>query len=157
MSSLEALLVGEIELTNEGELLWRQLTRSLWDEDRRVPGMLACGPQAADNRKPSFSRSSKVSAQESRDWHQQNASSRSFAVWAVTVGDVQAAKLRAVDDADAPEVPGEPVRAPGHAYVDYRGLTKPEMKDAKANLLRAMLAHEEQPTMEIPFQGGSVT
>jgi hypothetical protein len=149
-----ALSAGEIELSDADELLWRQMTRSIWDEDKRQPGLLSCGPQAADHRKPSFSRSTKTTAQESRDWHQQNAASASLAVWSVSVGDVDDASLRAVDNGDAALEPEEK-RAPGHAFVDYRDLSKQEMKDARGNLLRAMIARREQETTDIGFTGAA--
>jgi hypothetical protein len=149
-----ALSVGELELSDADELLWRQMTRSIWDEDNRQPGLLSCGPQGSDHRKPSFSRSTKTSAQESRDWHQKNAASASLSVWAVSVGDVDAASLRTVDNCDA-ELEPEEKRAPGHAYVDYRELSKQDMKTARGNLLRAMIARGEQETTDVGFAGAA--
>lgn len=152
MRNWPALEEGESEISDPYELLWRQMTRSIWDSDKRQPGLLSCGPQAADHRKPSFSRQVMVTAQESRDWHQKNASSPSYGVWSVSVGDIIEATLRAVDDSDAALEPGQ-VRAPGHVFADYRELTKSEMKDARGNLLRAMIARGEQSTTDIGFAG----
>jgi len=144
---------NEAQITNAGEVLWRQITKSLYDEDNRRPGLLACGPQAADARKPSFTRSSVISAQDSRDWHQNHSASASLGTWSLSVGDVEDAGLRAVDDSKRPPEPGEPGKPPGHAYVDYRPLTKAEMKDARAKLLLAMLGRGEESTTDIGFHG----
>ncbi len=152
MRTWPALPAGELELTDVDEVLWRQLTKVIWDEDLRQPGLMACGPQASDRRKPSFSQGSVVTAQAARDWHQNNAASSSYAVWSITVGDVIQAGLRAIDDSAAPLGPDEK-RAPGHAYADYQGLAKGEMKDARANLLRAMLSRGEERTTDCGFVG----
>lgn len=148
--SLEA---GEAQITDRAEVLWRQITKSLYDEDNRRPGLLACGPQAADVRKPSFARKSVSTAQDSRDWHQDHAASSSLGTWSLSVEDVEDAGLRAVDDSQRAPEPGEPARAPGHAYVDYRPLSKQQMKDARAKLLLAMLSRGEEPTVDIGFHG----
>ncbi len=137
---------------NPGVPMWRQMTRSIWDEANAQPGLLSCGPQGADHRKPSFSRQSRVTAQESRDWHQKNAAWASRSVWSISVSEIVEATLRAVDDADATLDPGQK-RALGHAYADYRGLTKGEMKDARGNLLRSMIARGEQQTTDGGFAG----
>lgn len=146
-----SLETNEEQITDADELLWRQITKSLYDEDNRRPGLLACGPQAADVRKPSFTQRSVISAQDGRDWHQNHAASASRGTWSLSVGDVEDAGLRAVDDSRRAPEPGEPEKPPGHAFVDYRPLTRQEMKDARAKLLLAMLDRGEEPTDDIGF------
>lgn len=131
----------EVLLTDESEVLYRQLTEPLYDPALKRPSSHAFGPKDADHGKPSFVRSSLVSAQDSRDWHTANAAKPSLAVWGCTVGAVNGEGVRAVDDA---ATPGE--KSPGHAYVDYRSLSKPETKVIRAVLLAESLKLGEYPT-----------
>jgi hypothetical protein len=94
-----------------------------------------------------------VTAQESRDWHQNYARSASIGVWAVSVAEVAEADLRAVDDSDVPLPDGAPERAPGHCYVDFRGLSREAKVNARAVLLRRALARQEVETTDIGFHG----
>jgi hypothetical protein len=128
------------------KVLLRQIGRNVWDEVNEIPTDLAFGPQKSDARRPSFS--TNPDAQASRDWHQRNASSPSLSVWAVTSQEVAAAGLRAVDDSECPEEP-EAQKAPHHCYVDYRGLSKPEMARAKQYLLLAAKKRKAIPTADI--------
>jgi hypothetical protein len=132
----------EVLLEDGDEVLYRQLTEPLYDPTLKQPSSHAFGPKDADQGKPSFVRSSTVSAQESRDWHTANAAKPSLAVWGCTVGTVNGEALRAVDDS---AMPGD--KAPGHAYVDYRGLSKPEVKLVRSVLLAEALALGEFPTV----------
>ena len=141
---------GEAEVALSEELLWRQMTRTIWDEDKRQPGLAAFGPANVDKKTPSFTRQFWVTAQESRDWHQQNAASPSLAVWAITTLDLDDVDLRAIDDSEAPEDPEHP-RAPGHTYLDYRHTSKSEERNIRAVLLRKALSREEEPTTDIGF------
>lgn len=141
---------GEAEILLSEELLWRQMTRTIWDEEKRQPGLSAFGPSNADHKTPSFSREMMVTAQESRNWHQQNANSPSLAVWAITTLDLDDVDLRAVDDSGAPIDDDHP-RAPGHAYLDYRHTTKREERNIRAVLLRKALGRSEESTIDIGF------
>ncbi|BCF81631.1 hypothetical protein RQCS_11760 [Rhodococcus qingshengii] len=135
------------------ELLWRQICDHSLDNGK--PGMDSFGPQKADKRRPSFSRSSLVTAQESRDWHNNNAQSRSQGVWACSVEEIITAGTRAIDDSQTP-LEADEVRAPGHAFVDYRHYGKGGLKTVKGLLLKAALAREEIATVDNPpAQGGS--
>lgn len=143
----------EFQLAPSDELLYRQITRHKWNEVQKVPASAAFGPVSADEGRPSFARSSAegVTEQSSRDWHQQNARTPSLGVWAVTSAEVDEAELRSVDDsACAP--PAQGARAPGHCYVDYRGLTPKQVRDARAELLLRALAREELPTSDLLAQ-----
>jgi len=135
---------GEHLIASGDEVLYRQITRHLVAADGR-PGSHAFGPQGADQGKASFSRSSRVSAQASRDWHTANAKSPSLGVWAVSVDEVTKARTVAIDDSGTPLDPGQK-RAPGHCFVDYRGRMKEAEKTVRAILLRAALEREEIPT-----------
>lgn len=96
---------------------------------------------------PSYSRSTLVSAQEARDWHTRNAASPSLGVWAVAVGEVSSADSRVVDDNDCPLEEGEK-RAPGHCYVDFRGLSRSKRKELRARLHMYAMSRGEIPTKE---------
>lgn len=127
------------------ELLYRQICEHIWDAQYGKPNLDAFGPQSSDKRRPSFSRSSVVRPQVSRDWHNENAKSKSMGVWACSVSEIKDASTRAIDDGATPLLPGEK-RAPGHSYVDYRHMTKPELRETKAKLLMAALGRKEIPT-----------
>lgn len=145
---------GEIVIPHDSdppELLYRQICEYIWDAQYGKPNLDAFGPQAVDKRRPSFARSSVVAAQESRDWHNQNAKSKSMGVWACSVGEIDDAGTRSVDDSGTPLLPGEK-RSPGHAYVDYRHMTKSEMRETKAKLLMAALERKEIPTQDSSIQ-----
>lgn len=135
-----ALEVGEVEIIDDPtELLFRQVTPHVWVSEDGVPAKDAFGPKDVDKGKPSYSRESKVSAKESFEWHNNNANSPSVGTWACSVAEVYQAKLRAIDDSD---VPINPPKAPGHCYVDFRGLTKREERDLRSILLRFALARK---------------
>lgn len=130
------------------ELLFRQICAYMWDDQRNQPTLQAFGPQKSDERKPSFSRSTKTSAQASRNWHNENARSKSTGVWACSVGEVIEAGTRAIDDSATPISDGE-LRAPGHAFVDYRHTaTKPQRKEIQAKLLMFALDRKEIQTVD---------
>ncbi len=138
--NMQPLEQFEVLLTDQSEVLYRQLTEPLYDPAQKRPSSHAFGPKDADHGKPSFVRSSLVSAQDSRDWHTANAAKPSLAVWGCTVGTVNGEGIRAVDDAATGD------KAPGHAYVDYRRLSKPETKLVRAVLLAESLKLGEFPT-----------
>lgn len=151
----------EVQLAPSDELLYRQITKHKWNEVQKVPASAAFGPVSADDGRPSFARSSAegVTEQSSRDWHQQHARTPSLGVWAVTSAEVNEAELRSVDDSACP-LPAQGVRAPGHCYVDYRGLTPKQVRDARAELLLRALSRKELPTSDClaqDEQGGSET
>jgi hypothetical protein len=141
LSEGQSLLTHDFE-----EVLYRQMTEHVFDVDKRVPASHAFGPSPADRFMPSYSRSTIISAQDARDWHTAAARSPSLAVFGVSAGEVVEAGTVAVDDSAVSLVDGE-VRAPAHCYVDYRGLTKPDIKLVRAVLLRRALAREEIPTV----------
>ena len=140
--TLQPLEELEVQLSDGAEVLYRQLTEPLYDPTLKRPSSHAFGPKDADQGRPSFARSSLVSAQDSRDWHTANAAKPSLAVWGCTVGAVQDEGTRAVDDS---ATPGD--KSPGHAYIDYRGLSGPEVKVVRAVLLAEALKLGEFPTM----------
>jgi hypothetical protein len=135
------------------ELLWRQVTSPLWDEDNNVPASHAFGPSTSDEGRPSYARESVVTAQKSRDWHQKHARSSSAGVWAVSVQEVSEADVRAIDDSRVPRLQGAPEKSPGHCYVDFRGLSREDKVNARAVLLRRALARQELETTDIGFHG----
>lgn len=141
----------ETLIAEPSELLYRQITQHMVSADGRV-GSAAFAPSTADHGKPSFSRSSVVSPQEARDWHSRNARSRSLGVRAVSISEVAQAERVAIDDSQSPQQEGQS-RAPGHCFIDFRGLDKPGRKKAAAILLRFAIERGEIPTVETPDDG----
>ncbi len=134
---------GESILTGPEELLYRQIIGHMLDGEKIATR--AFGPMPADKDKPSFSRSSRVSAQDARDWHTRKAKKPSLGVRAVSVGEVIEAGRYAIDDSEAPLGPDEE-RAPGHCYVDFRGLTRAQRKELAARLWLKANERGEVPT-----------
>ncbi len=124
------------------EFLWRQITPIIWNGEKGQPKIDAFGPKTADMQKPSFSRSKLVTAKESFTWHNKHANSKSLAVWACRVSDCGQIDLQVIDDYSNSSKPKN--MAPGHAYVDYRGLSKKEERDKRAELLMAALDYGQQ-------------
>ncbi len=137
----EPLEDGEEVLDSSDELLFRQATTPLWDAMKGVPSSTSFGPMPIDEGKPSFSRSSKTTAQASRDWQNRNGSKPSHGVWACSLEEVHDGDTRAVDDSKLPTS-----KAPGHSYVDFRHLTKPQVRVLRTFLLAKALERAEIPT-----------
>lgn len=116
------------------ELLWRQVTPHIWNGEKGAPADHAFGPSTSDEGKPSYSRETVVSAEEAFNWHNRNANTSSQSVWACSVDEVAATGLRAIDDNS---IAPSRTRAPGHAYVDFRGLAKREERKKRVRLLLA--------------------
>jgi hypothetical protein len=134
----ETLVVGD-------ELLYRQITKHLLDDEGRVATHAFTGPSAEE--KPSYGRSSIVTAQDARDWHTEHAKSPSLSVHAVTVSEVIAAGRWVIDDSKSPLELGK-TRAPGHCFVDVRKLDRQALKDLRAELWQAAMRRGEIPTRE---------
>lgn len=137
------LLDGEQLMSDGDELTYRQITKHLLDGEKVATS--AFGPVTSDRRMPSFARKSIVTAQEARDWHTENAKSPSLGVWAVTVAETVDADCYTVDDSKTPLASGEK-RAPGHCFVDYRGLSKQTEREVRTKLYWAAMARGEIPT-----------
>lgn len=132
-------LVGELE-----EISYRQITPHLFEDGRQVASY-AFGPSTADAGMPSYSRSSIVTAQESRDWHSAYAQKPSEAVYGVSVREVIESGSVVVDDSKCPIADNES-RAPGHCFVDFRGLPKPRVRELRAKLYMHAMERGEIPT-----------
>lgn len=130
------LVDGEVELTAEGERLWRQAAPTYLVQDGTLSSPVFM-PMRNDNRMLSvFRESIVVTAKQAYD-NRVGSGRPSLGTLAVRVGQVRdGAGLRAVDDSAA----GEDVSA-GHAYIDFRPLTKREKKTAAEVLLRQALAN----------------
>lgn len=144
------LLEGEELMSTAEELIYRQATAHMFDGDQLAT--TAFGPTTADRGMPSFARSTVQSAQEARDWHSRCANSPSLGVWAITVSEVIDAGRYVVDDSAAPLLKGE-LRAPGHCFVDYRRLTKPQERELRSQLYFYATDRGEIPTIETPGDG----
>lgn len=144
------LLDGEQLMSNTDEIAYRQTTKHMFDGGKLAT--TAFGPTPADKGMPSYSRSTVVTAQEARDWHTRNAKNLSLGVWAVTVGEVVESERYVVDDSKAP-VPDDEKRAPGHCFVDYRGLTKQQERELRTELYFRAIDRGEVPTEATPEDG----
>lgn len=147
--SLEA---GESLIDDREELLYRQILEWMVPDGAILTHVF--GPSTADQGKPSYSRSSVVSAQDARDWHNEpgNGSSKSTGVWAVSVDEVFEAETFAIDDSAAPLKDGR-TRAPGHCYIDYRQMTKADIKSVRFLLYQRAMARGEITTTVTPGDG----
>jgi len=137
-AAFEPLADCEAALTDWDELIYRQVTEYHWDAQSNTPATHAFGPSSIDKGKASYSRSSVVSAEASRMWHNQNAASHSKSVWGVSVREVIDQETRVVDDVGCP---GD--YAPGHCYVDFRHLAKTDERKVRGMLLARALARGE--------------
>lgn len=144
------LLHGEQLMNNAEEPFYRQMTKHMFDGDKLKTE--AFGPSSADRDMPSYSRSAEVTPQESRDWHTQNATSPSLGVWGVTVGEAIESGRHVVDDSHCPLPEGQR-RAPGHCFVDFRGLSKPHKRELRARLYFYATDRGELPTVQTPEDG----
>ncbi|PYY34446.1 hypothetical protein DEJ32_14650 [Curtobacterium sp. MCPF17_046] len=145
------LLDGEQLMSDEDELAYRQIAPHMLVDNGQI-ATIAFGPNSSDNNMPSYSRSAIVTAQEARDWFNQNAKSESQGVWGVTVGEVIAANRYVIDDS-ACSLPVGHVRSPGHCFVDFRGLTKQQRKELRAQLFMCATERGEIPTEPTPQDG----
>lgn len=136
---------GESLIAGEDELVYRQITKHLMHNGSVATH--AFTGTTADAGKPSYSRSTVVGPQDSRDWHTANAKSPSLGVWAVSVGEVELAGTHAVDDSRTPIREGER-RSPGHCYVDARIDDRLALKVLRASLWEAAMQRGEVPTSE---------
>lgn len=137
------LLDGEQLMNTADEVVYRQATKHTLDGDKLAT--TAFGPASIDKGMPSYSRSTIVTAQESRDWHTQNAKNPSVGVWGVTVGEVVTSGRHVVDDSKTPVQTGEK-RAPGHCFVDFRALAKQQERELRTRLYFHAIARGELPT-----------
>jgi hypothetical protein len=138
------LLDMEQLMSEEEELVYRQMTLHMFDGDRIKTE--AFGPCPADRDMPSYSRSAEVTAQDSRDWHTQNAKSPSLGVWGLTVGEANESGRHVVDDSQCPVIEGQS-RAPGHCFIDFRGLPKSQKRELRARLYFYATDRGELPTI----------
>ena len=127
------LTESEVELNADGERLWRQAAPAYLEQEGTL-SFQVFRPMSQDGRRLSVFRESSITAQEAYESHLQSGRP-SLGTLAVRVGEVRdAAQLRAVDDSAASEdVPK------GHAFIDFRPLSKRETNAAAEVLLRHAL------------------
>jgi len=141
---------GERLMSNADELLYRQMTQHMFDGDKLKTE--AFGPTSADRDMASYSRSTEVTPQESRDWHTQYSTSPSLGVWGVTVGEAIASGRHVIDDSQCPLAEGRH-RPSGHCFIDFRGLPKPAKREVRARLYFYATARGEIPTLHMLKDG----
>ncbi|MEU5286505.1 hypothetical protein N7925_19635 [Streptomyces sp. CA-278952] len=121
---------GEHELDTPLELLWRQINPS--HIENGVISKLAFVPGENDKGQLSTARSKSVTAQAAFEHHTVVLQLGSIGSYAVTVGEIIDAGLRAVDDSAIQE---QKPPTPGHTYVDYRSIaSKNQRKKLGAKL-----------------------
>lgn len=130
-------------MSDADELIYRQITAHMMDGNQIAT--TAFGPMPADSDMPSYSRSSVVEPQDARDWHTRNAPSPSLGVWALAVAEVIEAERHVIDDS-AVALDASNMRAPGHCFVDYRGLSRVERKTVRSRLWFRAVERGEIPT-----------
>lgn len=112
------LRTGEFELTEDRELVWRQIHPS-FVHDGRVSSQ-AFTPTPKDAGELSVTRSSLVDAQDTFEHYTETLGHPSVGVYSVTVGEVTQEGLRTVDDSNVSD--GE-IRPPAHAYIDFKAVS----------------------------------
>ena len=118
------------ELRDHDEVLNRQVHPGQWDTASGKPMLTAFGPQTADRGLMSTLRG-RVEANEAFRRHTVDHRLKSVGTWGVRVGDAIACELPCIDDGGSD---GNPV---DHASVDFRSMTRPQMRVARRKL------HEE--------------
>jgi hypothetical protein len=142
---------GESLMIDDGaELVYRQITAHLKTPTGQVATHAFTGESGVG--KPSYARASRVTAQESRDWHTRNANSASLGVWALAVDEVTRADRWVIDDGLVPPQEGER-RSPGHCFLDVRGLERVRLKSLRVTLWNAAMDRGEIPTAETTAEG----
>ncbi|MEV4777409.1 hypothetical protein [Microbacterium sp. LWH12-1.2] len=140
------LVDGEVELTDDAEIYWRQCAPCDYDEDNKRPTDRVFRATDADKGKMSGARSRKASAEAAYLHRTTVVKKPSKGTWGVSVGVVKAAGSRVVDDSVLQPAP-PPNPPPGHSYVDVRhldDLNKRERQRFRSTLLiAAFLAHSE--------------
>lgn len=144
------LAEGETVVVEREELIYRQICEWMISGGTILTSVF--GPSTSDAGRPSYSRSSIVSAQESRDWHNTYAPSRSTGVRALAIDEVLEVELLVIDDSGTP-IPDGKLRAPGHCFIDYRDLPKADVKSIRYKLYERAMARGEIPTVETAVDG----
>jgi len=131
--------VGEDQLTNPIELIWRQCAPGHFDVRTGMPTAEIFRPTSADGGKLSGARSDKVGAKGAYDHRVVALDRPSAGCWAVSVGEVESLHSRVVDD-NVLLPPPPPPPPPGHVYIDLRHLLAEHESDKTAkNRFRSTL------------------
>lgn len=138
---------GQSLVADADELALRQIVEWMVSDGTILTHVF--GPSTSDHGKPSYTREKFVGAQEARDWHEANGSSKPVGVWAVSVDEVHGAGTHVIDDSS------EPGTSPGHCFVDFRGLPKHEVKSIRYTLWQRAMERGEIPT-ERPLKDGEL-
>lgn len=138
--ALYALADGEEVLVDLDEIYFRQCPPAYVDGG--VPSVRMFEESSADGGKLSGARSAKTTARDAYEYRvrtgEQVGRPLTAGTWGVTVGEVEDAGSRAVDDS---RVLGEGA-PPGHTYLDYRhlkDLDKPSRRAVRARLHQAAI------------------
>lgn len=128
MSSTPPRLKECEELVEDGdELQWREVNPQ-W-VDRRLVARDAFVGAGGFTEEVSTARASVVTAAVAHVHFVEVLGLQSIGTWAVTVAEVQLTGARVVDDADCDDV-----EIPGHSYIDLRGMTRSQKREARAQL-----------------------
>ena len=127
-TSVPPLVSGEIEILNRDEVLRRQIHPHQMKQNQITSGVFS-----TRSNKVSTYRDAVVTAAEAHRIHTEEHGRETIGSCVVSVGDVQDAELRAVDDSALPD------EHPSHAYIDMRGLGSSAKDKAAKKLKRAAL------------------
>jgi hypothetical protein len=127
----------ELEIESSGELQWRQVHPRFVDVD--VVSEQAFVGTSDDRERVSTARASKTTAANAHAYFVTVLGRSSAGTWAVSVAEIAGSLCRAVDDEACHDV-----ETPAHSYIDLRGLSKPERRQARAELATAANARGRQ-------------
>lgn len=131
MNEFAELRACEEELADEpAELLWRQVHPRYFQEGVVLAEGFV-GPKP-DTSQISIVRQASRTSEEAEDYHRRTLGLETAGTWAVSVGEVQGAEGRCIDDASCDDV-----TTPGHAYIDLRHLNRTQRKVARVVLATA--------------------
>lgn len=108
------------QLTDAGELLWRNVHPSWVESDGKISSQ-AFRPTSKDEGRLSTARSSLVTAAAHYDEHTGTRGLASSGVWAVSVGEAMALSLPSVYDEHSATIPQPAPK--GHTSIDFTGLS----------------------------------
>lgn len=115
---------GEEILVDRDEVLWRNAHPD-WIQDGKLTSQVF-RPTPKDDKKLSTAREYVVSAEDHFMEFTENCGLASAGVWALSVGEVEDERLRAIYDENAPSAPDP--RLKGHTSLDFTSVSKNQAK-----------------------------
>lgn len=122
---------GEIEIEDSEELLWRQVNPQFLHNGQVTSQ--AFRPSPEDQGLLSTSRQYKQTAHGAFEFHVNVRRYESAGTWALSIGEVRSAGLRAIDDGESDTGPPAPC-PPGHTSIDFRPFGKSAIRKKSAGM-----------------------